>query len=74
LLQASIKGPGNSGAFIVFRSIQNGVDMRKPAAVSVAARTASFLTGGADEAPANLVCLALALALLALVARIASIW
>jgi hypothetical protein len=52
--------------------------MRKPAAVPVLARNlarkASYPAGRIDEAPVNLVCLALALALVALAARIASIW
>jgi hypothetical protein len=48
--------------------------MRKPAAASVAARKASLPAGNRGDAPAEVVCLALALALLALAARIASIW
>jgi hypothetical protein len=48
--------------------------MRKPAAAPLAARKASFPVGRGGETPSNLVCLALALALLALAARIASIW
>jgi hypothetical protein len=48
--------------------------MRKPAALPVAARKVPALAGGADQASVNLVCLALALALLVLAARIASIW
>jgi hypothetical protein len=48
--------------------------MGKPAAFPVAARKVSLPAGGADQASVNLVCLALALALLALAARIASIW
>ena len=48
--------------------------MRKPAAVSVAARKASFPAGGPGDAPVEEVCLALALALLVLAFRIATIW
>jgi hypothetical protein len=48
--------------------------MRKPAAASVAARTAPLPTGSRDEAPVKVVCVALTLALLVLAARIASIW
>jgi hypothetical protein len=46
--------------------------MRKPATFPAAKGAPA--PGGADRAPANLVCLALALALLVLAARIASIW
>jgi hypothetical protein len=46
--------------------------MRKPAAASVAANEASAPTDG--RAPLELVCIALALALLVLAVRIASIW
>jgi hypothetical protein len=48
--------------------------MRKPAAASVAARKAPVPAGSRDDAPVELVCLALVLALLALACRIASIW
>jgi hypothetical protein len=48
--------------------------MRKPEAAVAAARKASLLAGAPDDAPAKLVCTALALALLALAARIVSIW
>jgi hypothetical protein len=48
--------------------------MRKPAAAAVAARKTSVPAGSRGNAPTELVCLALALALLALAARIASIW
>jgi hypothetical protein len=48
--------------------------MRKPAALPFAAGKASLPAGRTDQASVNLVCLALALALLALAARIASIW
>jgi hypothetical protein len=48
--------------------------MRKPAAAPVAARKAPVPATGPDAAPATLVCLALALALLFLAFRIASIW
>jgi hypothetical protein len=48
--------------------------MRKRETVSAAAERASQLAGGRGDAPTELVCLALALSLLVLVARIASIW
>jgi len=47
--------------------------MRKAAAAPVAANKASLSVGG-RESPAKVVCLALALALLVLASRIASIW
>ena len=52
----------------------NGVNMRKPGAASVAATKASLPAGSRGERSVELVCLALALALLALATRIASIW
>jgi hypothetical protein len=48
--------------------------MRKPASVPVAAATAPLRSGGRDRRSVELVCLALALALLALASRIAAIW
>ena len=48
--------------------------MRKPVAYPVAARKASVAARSRDEAPLEVVCLALALALIALAARIASVW
>jgi hypothetical protein len=48
--------------------------MRKSAAAPVAAQDASLPSGSRDHAPARLVCLALALALLALAFRIATVW
>jgi len=48
--------------------------MRKPDTASAAARKAPFPAGTRAEAPVELVCLALALALLVLAVRIASIW
>jgi len=48
--------------------------MRKPAAASVAARKTSVPAGSREDTPAEVVCLALALAVLVLAARIASIW
>jgi hypothetical protein len=48
--------------------------MRKPFAASVAARKISAPSGGRDNAPAEVVCMALALAVLVLAFRIASIW
>jgi hypothetical protein len=47
--------------------------MRKPDAASVAARNPSLPAGGRVNAPTELVCLALALAVLVLAARIVSI-
>jgi hypothetical protein len=64
--------PRISGAFVV--SDLDGVDMRKPAAASVAAGKASLPALSRHDAPVELVCLALVLALLALAFRIASIW
>jgi hypothetical protein len=48
--------------------------MRKPAAAPVAASKPSLPAGSRDNAPAELVCLALVLALLALACRVASFW
>jgi hypothetical protein len=48
--------------------------MRKPDAAAVAARKTSPRALSQGDAPAELVCLALALALLVLAVRIASIW
>jgi hypothetical protein len=48
--------------------------MRKSAAASVAASKAPLPAGSRGEAPVKVVCVALTLALLALAARIASIW
>jgi hypothetical protein len=48
--------------------------MRKPDAASGAARKASLPAGGQSDAPVELVCLALLLALVVLASRIASIW
>jgi hypothetical protein len=49
--------------------------MRKPgAAASVAARKAFAPAGGRDNAPVEVVCMALALALFVLAFRIATIW
>ena len=50
------------------------VNMRKPDAASVAARKTSLPAGGRGDTPTELVCLALALAVVVLAARIASIW
>jgi hypothetical protein len=52
----------------------DGVNMRKPDAAAVAARKASVPSGRSGDAPVELVCLALALALLVLASRIASVW
>jgi hypothetical protein len=48
--------------------------MRKPDPASAAARAALPQPGRNDKAPVQLVCLALALSVLALGCRIASIW
>jgi hypothetical protein len=48
--------------------------MRKPLPALLAASKTSVPAGGRGEAPVELVCLALVLALLALAFRIASIW
>jgi hypothetical protein len=74
----------NGAPFVVLRvfftrttSLENaldGVNMRKPVAASVAARKASVPSGSRDNAPVEVVCMALALALLVLAFRIASIW
>jgi hypothetical protein len=48
--------------------------MRKPGSAAVAATKATPRHGGRDNAPVELVCVALALALLVLLSRIASIW
>jgi len=48
--------------------------MRKPVAASAAARKTSVPPGSRDNAPVELVCMALALALVVLALRIASIW
>jgi hypothetical protein len=50
------------------------VHMRKPDAASVKARKTSLPAGNRGDTPTELVCLALALALLVLAARIASVW
>lgn len=49
-------------------------NMRKPEAALVAAKKPPLPTGSRDDTPVELVCLALALALLVLALRIASIW
>jgi len=48
--------------------------MRKLGSAAVAATKASSRGGSRDNAPTEVVCVALALALLVLLARIASIW
>jgi hypothetical protein len=48
--------------------------MRKPDAASVAAAKASLPAGGRGDAPVRVVCIALALAIVVLAARIVSIW
>jgi len=48
--------------------------MRKPITAAAAATSAVLPAGGRDRRAMELVCLALALGLLAIVVRIASIW
>ena len=48
--------------------------MRKPDAAAAAASKHALTPGQREQAPAELVCLALALAVVVLAARIASIW
>jgi hypothetical protein len=48
--------------------------MSKPDAASVAASKTSLPAGRRSDAPTEVVCMALALALLALASRIASFW
>jgi hypothetical protein len=48
--------------------------MRKPAAASIAARKASPPADGRDGAPVQVVCMALALAVVVLAFRIAMVW
>jgi hypothetical protein len=57
---------------LLFPPDGNGANMRKPDGASIAAGKTSLPAG--DNAPMQLVCLALALALVALSLRIASIW
>ena len=48
--------------------------MRKPAAASVAARKATLSAGSRDTALLEVVCMALALAVVVLALRIATVW
>jgi hypothetical protein len=57
-----------------FHSDANGVKMRKPITVRVAATETSSPAGSRGDVPVGLVCLALALAVLTLAFRIASVW
>jgi len=59
---------------LLFLPDGNGVNMRKLTAVLVAARTASLPADGRNQAAIEMVCAALALAILVLACRIASIW
>ena len=52
----------------------DSVNMRKPVAASAAARKTSMPSGNRDNAPVEVVCMALLLALVVLALRIASIW
>jgi hypothetical protein len=67
----SFKGPGQSGA-LLFPLREECVTMRKPEAA--AAAKSPLATGHREGTPTELVCLALALAVVVLVIRIASIW
>jgi hypothetical protein len=57
-----------------FHSDASGVNMRKPDPARVAGTKPSLPAGARANAPVELVCLALALAVLTLAFRIASIW
>jgi len=59
---------------LLFPPDSDEVDMRKPAATTVASSKASLAAVGWDGTPAGGVCLALALALFALAFRIACVW
>jgi hypothetical protein len=59
---------------LVFPPQANGVIMRKPDAASVAAAKASLPAAIRGDTPVQVVCIALALAIVVLAARIASIW
>jgi len=52
----------------------SGVNVRKPEAALGAAKKPSLPTASRGDTPVELVCMALALALLVLAFRIASIW
>jgi hypothetical protein len=58
----------------MFRPDVDGVNMRKPDAAAVAARKAALPAGRRGDAPTEVVCIALLLAVLTLASRIASIW
>jgi hypothetical protein len=64
--------PWVTGAFVLSAPC-DGVNMRRPNAASVAA-TKSPLPAASRDVPAELICLAMTLALFTLAARIASIW
>jgi nicotinamide mononucleotide (NMN) deamidase PncC len=59
---------------LLFPPDGNGVNMRNPTAAAAAATKAAMPAGGWKQSPATLVCLALALAVMALGFRIATIW
>jgi hypothetical protein len=67
----SDKGLGSPGAFVVSA---NGLNMRKSPVTSATATKTSLDAGRQGDAPVELVCLALALALFTLACRIATIW
>jgi hypothetical protein len=72
-LQTSTKASAIPGP-LSFHSDADGVNMRKPTTARVAATEPSLPSGSRGNAPVELVCLALALAVLTLAFRIASIW
>jgi hypothetical protein len=59
---------------LLFLPDGNGVNMRKPVAAPVAARTATLPADNRNQAAIEMVCAALALAILVLACRIASFW
>jgi hypothetical protein len=67
------RAPGHPGP-LSYPADRDGVTMRKPDAASVAAAKASLPAGGRGDAPVQVVCIALALAIVVLAARIVSIW
>jgi hypothetical protein len=67
------KGPGDPGP-LLFPPEADGVSMRKPDAAPASAMKPSLPDIRREAACLELVCLALALALVALVLRIATIW
>jgi hypothetical protein len=72
-LPASIRGPGDAGAFVVPYGLDDAA-MRAPVDAAPAAREAPLPGGRRGDAAAEPVCLALALAILVLACRIAATW